>query len=103
MKFSMLIVAAMFTVCCCGMAQNTPPQSPTPANPVSSKGATATLDPQDDGNSRLQMLARMRRQHSDASGKVRPELALKGITQVQRMTVANPGLAAATLPQARPK
>jgi hypothetical protein len=103
MKFSMLIVVAMFALCCCGTAQNTPPQSPTPANPVSSRGAPATLDPQDDGNTRLQMLARMRRQHSDASGKVRPELALKGITQVQRMAVANPGLAAATTPQTNPK
>jgi hypothetical protein len=103
MKFSMQIVAATFALCCCGTAQNIPPQSATPANPVSSKGAPATLDPQDDGNSRLQMLARMRRQHSDASGKVRPELALKGITQVQRMAVANPGLDAPTTPQASSK
>jgi len=103
MKSSMLIVAAMFALCCYGTAQSIPPQSATPANPASSKGAPATLDPQNDGNSRLQMLARMRRQHSDASGKVRPELALKGITQVQRMAVANPGLGAETTPQASPK
>jgi hypothetical protein len=103
MKFSMLIVAAMFALCCCGTAQSTPPQNATPANPVSSKSAPATLDPQDDGNARLQMLARMRRQHSDVRGKVRPELALKGIAQVQRMAVANPGLAVATAPQAGPK
>lgn len=103
MKFSMLVVAVVSTLCCCGRAQSTQPQSATPDKPVSSKGAPATLDPQDDGNARLQMLARMRREHSDASGKVRPELALKGIAQVQRMRVANPGLVAATTQQANPK
>jgi hypothetical protein len=103
MKFSMLVVASLFMFSSCSPAQSTRSQNTTPANPVSSKGAPATLDLQDDGNARLQFLARMRRQHSDASGKVRPELALKGIAQVKRMAVANPGLAAAATPQQSPK
>ncbi len=103
MKFSVLVVPAVLALCFCGLAQSTQPQSVAPANAVSSKSAPATLDAQDDSNARLQMLARMRREHSDASGKVRPELAVKGFEQVQRMAVANPGLTQAATPLPTPK
>jgi hypothetical protein len=46
-------------------------------------------DPDLETQNRLRLLAKMRREHSDANGKLRPDLFAKGAAQVQRMKVTH--------------
>jgi hypothetical protein len=83
-----------------GAAQNAaPPPVPMKAPPTR---VEVVLDPPVENSPRLQRLEKMRREHSDASGRLRPDLEAKGIAQFRRMAVASPLVTVAPPAPARP-
>jgi hypothetical protein len=86
--FRLSIAAAI--LCGSGIAQQRPTNAPepmkaTPPQKVLSNEEDSDLEMQN----RLNRLAQMRREHSDANGKLRPDLYAKGVAQMHRMKVTH--------------
>jgi hypothetical protein len=98
------LLIAVLVLCGQSFAQERPPQAPaprelTPPQEVLPSNENSDLETQN----RLDRLAQMRREHSDATGKERPDLFAKGVAQMQRMkAVHHPGATPETRPVSKP-
>jgi hypothetical protein len=82
----LLAIAFLFFSPSSGQNRAAPAAPPTKARP-SSKDAKSENEAREQ-ETRALMLQRLRREHSDASGRLRPDLFAKAIAQIQRMKVA---------------
>jgi hypothetical protein len=101
---SRLTVAAVLLFSGSGIAQQTPPASPRPGilTPPP-RVLRQEKDPDMERQNLLNRRAQLRREHSDASGTLRPDLQAKGLAQMRRMKVVHQiGAAPQTPPASQP-
>ena len=85
---TLLIVAALLLGGYC-WAQEKSSQPASQAKPPVSKFAEVKEDWQNEQESQQRRIEELRREHSDESGRPRPDLFEKGVAQLQRMKVTN--------------
>ncbi|MGA9565081.1 MAG: hypothetical protein WBS19_06120 [Candidatus Korobacteraceae bacterium] len=102
--FCVLILAMFFAQSnCVAQTQPAPAPAPAPAKSTAPPSRKVSQDPAVEEDSRLQQLAKMKREHSDDKGQLRPDLFAKGVAQMQRMkVVSEPGAAPKTQPVEKP-
>ena len=104
-SLSAFCMLAMFFAPSNCVAQTQPVHAPAPAQAKSTAPPPRKVsqDPVEEEDSRQQQLAKMKREHSDDKGQLRPDLFAKGVAQMQRMkVVSEPGAAPKTQPVGKP-
>ena len=103
-QVSRLSMAVVLVLCGQSIAQERPTQATEPRELTPPQKVLPNKEDSDlETQNRLNRLAQMRREHSDATGKVRPDLFAKGLAQIQRMkTVHHIGATPETRPVSKP-
>jgi len=86
---SLSIPAAVLVLCSVSFGQNPTSQVSKPARPSRETSRNAPEDLEKEQKLRTLMLQKMRREHSDASGRVRPDLRDEGLAHMKRMKVVS--------------
>jgi hypothetical protein len=85
------------------VAQMQPSPAPAQAKSTAPPSRKVSQEPDVEQDFRQQQLAKMKREHSDDKGQLRPDLFAKGVAQVQRMkVVSEPGAAPTAQPADKP-
>jgi hypothetical protein len=102
-SLSAFCILAMFCALSNSVAQTQPVPAPAQAKPTAPPSRKVSQEPDVEQDFRQQQLAKMKREHSDDKGQLRPDLFAKGIAQTQRMkVVAEPGAAPKAQPADKP-
>jgi len=89
MKAIALPAAAALLLCAASFAQNSASQVTEPVKPQSETPRGTPEDGDKEQEFRMLMLQKMRREHSDPSGRVRPDLWNEGVAHMKRMKVVS--------------
>jgi hypothetical protein len=90
LKACWLSIAAVLILCGQSFAQERPSKGPEPSRLTPPQKVLPNKEDSDlETQNRLNRLAQMRREHSDATGKLRPDLFAKGLAQMRRMKVVH--------------
>ena len=102
-SLSAFCILAMFFAWSNCVAQTQPVPAPAQAKSTAPPSRKVSQDPAVEDDFRQQQLAKMKREHSDDKGQLRPDLFAKGVAQMQRMkVVSEPGAAPKTQPVDKP-
>jgi hypothetical protein len=102
-SLSAFCILAMFFVLSNCVAQTQSAPAPPQAKSTAPPSRKVTQDPAVEDDFRQQQLAKMKREHSDDKGQLRPDLFAKGVAQTQRMkVVSEPGATPKAQPADKP-
>lgn len=102
-SLSVFCILAMFFAPSNCVAQTQSAPAPAQAKSAAPPSRKVSQTPDVEQDFRQQQLAKMKREHSDDKGQLRPDLFAKGVAQMQRMKVViEPGAAPKTQPAEKP-
>ena len=90
MKWTITLpTAAALLLCTPSFAQNPTPEVTQPVKPLTKTAREGPKDWEKEQRSRMLIQEQMRRDHSDPSGRVRPDLWSEGVAHMKRMKVVH--------------